>query len=370
MKNSPNPRPALLKFDPALDRLDDEGKELRDGLSALALVGDTLWLACDETTRLDCLTRAEGDIYDGHEQFPLADFLNLQAEEKEEADIEGLDVADGYLWLVGSHSLKRTRPKPGRTPEQNRERLAEVTADGNRFLLARIPLDKGGKIHRLRKQTDEGGQRRVAAQLHGDDKASDLTTALEQDEHLGAFLKLPGKDNGFDIEGLAVSEGRIFIGLRGPVLRGWAAVLEVEVTDEDGDPSRLRLKAIGPGGRPYRKHFLELGGLGVRDLCADGNDLLILAGPTMELDGPVNIFRWGGGARPAEESMIFADGLSRILPVPFGVGTDHAEGITFLPAVEGARREVLVVYDAPSKERKPSREGESVLRADIFELPA
>lgn len=371
-------RPALLKFDPALDPLDDEGKQLRDGLSAAVLDGDTLWLACDETTRLERLTRDRGDAFHAHEQFPLSALLDLQAPEDEEADIEGLAVADGYLWLVGSHSLKRTKAKPDKTPKKNRERLAEVTADGNRFLLARIPLVDDGGTRRPEKESGEGDDRRVAAQLRGDATGSELTAALRQDEHLGRFFgnegeaggRIPSKDNGFDIEGLAVSGGRVFLGLRGPVLRGWATVLEVEVREEGGRPSMLRLKGIGDGDRPYRKHLLELGGLGVRDLCADGNDLLILAGPTMDLDGPTALFRWEGGAHPEKESVVFAGGLKRLLDVPFGRGADHAEGVTLLPAVEGAPREVLVIYDAPSAERKRGREGEAVLRSDIFRLPS
>lgn len=62
---------------------------------------------------------------------------------------------------------------------------------------------------------------------------------------------------------------RLFMGLRGPVLRGWAVILEVELEDND-QPSTLSLKAIGPSDRLYRKHFLHLGGLGIRDLCAQG----------------------------------------------------------------------------------------------------
>lgn len=376
MNTEQNSRPALLKFDPALNRLDDEGKELRDGLSAAALVGETLWLACDETTRLERLTRGRGDIYHAHEQFPLAGLLDLRADEKEEADIEGLDVADGYLWLIGSHSLKRTKPKPGKPADNNRRRLAEVKADGNRFLLARIPLVADGGTYRLEKETGQGDQRRVAAQLGGDHKGSELTAALKDDEHLGPFFGdegevnrgIPGKDNGFDIEGLALSGGRVFVGLRGPVLRGWAAVLEVEVEPDADKPATLRLKGIGPGGRPYRKHFLDLGGLGVRALSADGEDLLILAGPTMDLDGPFTIFRWAGGAAPGEQSVVFSGELKRVLDLPSGAGSDRAEGITLLPAGDGGGAELLVLYDAPSDRRKRGREGEAVLRADIFKL--
>ncbi len=362
-------RPAVLKFDPELNRIDDGGKELRDGISAAVLAGDTLWVACDETTRLDRLTSERGGGYDRHRKFPLCEFLNLHAGEEEEADIEGMDIADGYLWLVGSHSLKRTKPKHGKSADDNRKRLGEVTADGNRFLLARIPLDVDGEGYTLAKETGRGERRRVAAQLRGDDKGSELTAVLRSDKHLGPFFGIPGKDNGFDIEGLALSGGRIFVGLRGPVLRGWATILEVEVQDDEQDSSELRLKGIGPDGRPYRKHFLDLGGLGVRDLCADGKDMLILAGPTMDLDGPVTVFRWEGGHRPEKQSIVFADELKKVIDVPFGIGVDHAETITLLPADESGRRGLLVLYDAPADERKRGREGEAALRADIFTLP-
>jgi len=57
------------------------------------------------------------------------------------------------------------------------------------------------------------------------------------------------------------------------------------------------------------------------------------------------------------------------MDIPFGEGIDHAEGMTRLPADGGGRREVLVLYDAPSERRKRGRDGEAVLRLDIFELP-
>lgn len=195
MSTEQNSRHALLKFDPDLNRLDDEGKELRDGLSAAVLDGDTLWLACDETTRLERLTRDRGEVFHAHARFPLSVPLDLQAPETKEADIEGLDIADGFLWLVGSHSLKRTRPAAGKTPEKNRQRLAEVTPDGNRFLLARVPLVADGGTHRPEETAGEGDGKRVAARLRGDAKGSDLTAALKKGEHLGRFFGNAGDDN-------------------------------------------------------------------------------------------------------------------------------------------------------------------------------
>ena len=371
---------SLLKLDPSLDRLGDKDKNLRDGLSAVVLVENTLWVAGDETTRLERLIRAgNGDgkeVYDRHEAFALSTYLDLPAKDKEEADIEGMDVSDGYLWLVGSHSLKRGQPKKkaGESADAYRKSLlAKPKTDGNRFLLARIPLLRHDDTFKLAKETDVGGSKRVAARLRGDAEGSDLTAALASDKHLGPFLSIPGKDNGLDIEGLCVAGERVFVGLRGPVLRGWATVLELAVRPDPGSPSVFGLQEIGPGGQRYRKHFLDLGGLGVRDLCVDGADLLILAGPTMDLDGPVAIFRWPNGARPGEESVvfadgIFADGIKKLADVPFGADADHAEGMTLHRAEGGQDLSVLLLYDAPSKERKESPDGETNVQADIFRL--
>jgi hypothetical protein len=281
--------------------------------------------------------------------------------------VEGLDYRDGYLWLVGSHSLKRKKPDEDESVNDNIERLSKVTTDGNRFLLARIPVIEEDATYKLQKKVEQNGKKRNAAQLHGDNKSSDLTDALATDKHLRPFLSVPGKDNGFDIEGLAVTGDRIFVGLRGPVLRGWAVILEVELKEDEDNPSKLKLKKIGRDDRPYRKHFLQLGGLGVRDLCVHGSDLLILAGPTMDLDGPVTVFRWPGGTDSEEESLVFADRLDAILEVPYGQdnnkGTDHAEGMTLFG---DNARSLLVVYDSASKERQ---KGANSVEADIFDLP-
>jgi hypothetical protein len=87
-----------------------------------------------------------------------------------------------------------------------------------------------------------------------------LIEALKDDCHLGPFLSfpLPSKENGFDIEGLAVHQDKIFLGFRGPVLRGWAIIVEIEV--EEKEPGVLTLKQIGEQGKLYKKHFVNLNG--------------------------------------------------------------------------------------------------------------
>lgn len=354
----------MLRFDPAL-------AQLRDGLSVALQIGGTLWVANDETTSVERLTvqpAVPGEVVlcDEHQSFPLGEYLDLPVPETdEEIDIEGLAYAgdSGYLWVVGSHSLKRKKAEADKSAQKNIKRLSTVEADGNRFLLARIPVVVQNESYVLTDKVDADD--RTAAKLHGSKRGDDLTEEIAQDEQLRDFLRIPGKDNGFDIEGLAVIGSRLFLGLRGPVLRGWSVLLEIEPELDSGSTDTLVLKKIGPQGQRYRKHFFDLQGLGVRDLCCSGDDLLILAGPTMDLDGPVTVFRWRGGFPSDEQSVVFIKQLEPVLEVPFGQGDDHAEGMCLFDAGEQGGEVLLIVYDSAAKWRK---HGDADVEADMFIL--
>ena len=353
-----------------------KGKELRDGLSVALQIGNTLWVANDESVSLERLTLIKDGSnykYGLHKQFSLADYLKLPVatpkdpEDFEEVDIEGLDYEYGYLWLVGSHSLKRTNPMLEDGPKLAHKQLAKISADGNRYLLARIPLVEVDGSYTLMKEDAQNGKKRTAALLHGTNQGNDLTEALKGDKHLKPFLAIPGKDNGFDIEGLAVIGERIYLGLRGPVLRGWAVILEVEPEEDVKKPSILKLKAIGPKKRLFRKHLIQLGGLGIRDLCVQGQDILILAGPTMELDGTITVFRWKNGAiLQKEECIVPFEALEHVIDVPHKTGTDRAEGITLFSTDKSVSSSLLVVYDSASESRQLKA---NTMVADIMQLP-
>lgn len=383
-----------------------DSKSLGD-LSALACAdttaGRVLWLAGDEAFGIGASREAAKVAArrnailtlrdDGAGAFVLTAVTRLcdvlprvplsppTKDDEGEIDIEGLELAGNHLWLVGSHSTKRKKPKDG---DRDGHRLYKVAVDQNRYLLARLTVDDGVIV------TAAADGARLSATLTGENGKSPLIRVLSDDLHLAPYVRpmraakdekelpLPGKDNGLDIEGLAVRKGRVYLGLRGPVLRGWAIILAVEPKQGD-TPGTLHLGQVGDGGPQVIKHFLWLNGMGIRDLSFDGDDLLILAGPTMDLDGVAAVWRL---ERPAElvdgslsghppgESPFDPGRLHRLFDLPTKVGSDRAEGMVRFD--QWGERAVMVVYDAADADRYLQREGRAVpdaVFADVFRLP-
>lgn len=352
MDNSSLLNQVLLKFE-------DGFKEHREDLSAVLFTSDKhLWIGSDETSTIERLSFIDKENFDTHKRFYVKDFIELPEPEDQEIDIEGLAYSNYYLWFVGSHSWKRKKPKSNKTDVENIDRLAKIKTESNRYILGRIPL-VDGELFKSCQHPEDPETKLTAAKLKLTQGGNVLMDALSTDPHLGYFVSatIPGKDNGFDIEGIVIDRNRLFLGLRGPVLRGWAIMLEIEL--ETISPEVLSLKEIGQ--KLYKKHFIYLNGLGIRDLCLDEEDLLILAGPTMDLDGPVRIYRLRNGLNLADNLLSKPDIVREI---PYGNLEDHPEGITLFDEIT-EMPSLLVVYDSPAKKRL---KGDGDVIADVFKL--
>jgi Protein of unknown function (DUF3616) len=348
-------------------RRDSQDDETHVNLSAVRADGRCLWVAGDETATVERLVAsADGQAYAEQTTYHLADLVELPGEAGDEADIEGLARSGPFLWAVGSHSLKRKKIKGKHDDAKAFQRLASVSGEPNRQVLVRLPVeDDGDGWPAPVPRTGKDAELLTAAVLGGPGEES-LRDLLADDPHLGPFVSIPSKDNGLDIEGIAVAGERVYLGMRGPVLRGWAVLLELWPYVDPDQPGRLRLRE-GADGLPYAKHLLDLDGLGVRDLCPHGDDLLVLAGPTMDLDGPVRVYRWRDGCVVQAPSVVRGDDLARHVDLPHGSGVDHAEGIDVLGTdAAGTADRLLVVYDSPATERLGD---DGSVTADVVLLP-
>ncbi|MBW4552016.1 MAG: DUF3616 domain-containing protein [Aphanocapsa sp. GSE-SYN-MK-11-07L] len=334
-------------------------KDIIKNLSGAVLShqGKFLWLGTDEFTSIERLTKiadAENTFAD-HKRFHLKDFIADFEEEQGEIDIEGLDYHGNYLWLIGSHSSKRKKAKinPDKFKLEKNE-LKKIERQENRYLLARIPVNESGELEaESTAWLPRNGSSNSLMQALANDEYLDLATIIKSKDGGSSpgkevYFYLPSKENGLDIEGLAVCHNQILIGLRGPVLRGIAILLEIEV--EASLPPELSLKAIGNQERLYKRHFLDLNGLGIRELCweDDGESLLILAGPTMDLDGALQLFRLKQPLALEDDSLSSTQNqqLEYLGDIPHGFKSDRAEGL----ALYGSEA-ILVVYDSPNQAR-------------------
>ena len=306
-------------------------------LSAIACEGDTMFLACDEGAGLERLLR-DGDGFGRHRHIPLADLVDLPGGKDGEMDIEGLAIDAGWLWVVGSQAITRDKVKEGDTGAASLAELRDTDWEENRQFLGRFPLvQREGGLWPVAEDGD-----RKAAHLKFTAKGK-LRKWLKKDRLLKPFLGLPSKENGLDVEGIAVRGDRVWLGLRGPVLGQSAAVLEMQMRVTKG--GHLKAKRI-EGHARVRKHFVDTDGQGIRDMKWDGEDLVLVTGPVMSGDGPAAILRLHRFSWRKAEGYVGEDGQVLVQRLPYRENADHPEGLTWLGGSDW-----LVIHDSPGPER-------------------
>ena len=221
-------------------------------LSGITLWRNLLVICPDEGDEFNVL-RAVGPRYE------VAGKVGLLSDSDKEIDMEGAASDLNYVYIVGSHSIRRTILDEDGTYEKNRKRLTRVRPHTESYSLYRVKLCDDGRL--LEKD-------RV-----------DLRDTLDSDEVIGSFFDVPGKENGIDIEGVAVKAGDIYVGFRGPVLRGNFVPVVAFQFEQPED---------------YELKFVQLGGRGIRDLVAVEDGFLILAGPVGDGDGSYRLYLWNG----------------------------------------------------------------------------
>ena len=240
--------------------------------------------------------------------------MQAEAGDDVELDIEALTANGSTVYALGSHSATRSSSDDAkRTAAKNLERLLEgVKPKPERDVLVRFTYDAA--THTASAMTPKS-----------------LRSAIAGHAALAPFAALAGKENGIDLEGLAVDGTTLFAGFRGPVLRhGFVPVLRFAFDDP----------AAGA------VLYVPLDGRGIRDMAKVADGFLLLAGPVGDGDAPHRIYLWNG--RDCIPGKNNGGGTLRLLgdvPAPEG---GKAE-VLLVTAEAAAGYEVLVLFDSLEK---------------------
>ncbi|HDZ75336.1 MAG TPA: DUF3616 domain-containing protein [Aurantimonas coralicida] len=341
------------------DRLAHVDDPIWQDVSALAVTGRSIFCTCDETSTIE---RVSFDPKTGrageHTHFVLGETFDLPEGPGGEMDIEGLAVADGYLWICGSHSLKRDKPE-----DDGLKDMEDIDWDANRGFLGKVPLlDRGGGVFDLVAAIEplDGAPARAARMVPmRKSRKTPIRKMLAKDKLIGPFMDHPCKENGFDIEGLAVTGNTVLLGLRGPVVGSYAMIVRMEM--KDAKNGFLKPRKLD-GGKRYRLQAIDLDGQGIRDMHWQDGRLLILSGATTDLEALQSVFAIED--YDPERNIYEDDALARVLNLPAIRGSDHAEGIAPIE-IDGVAK-LLVAYDSPHEDRTDAKTQR--LSTDMFEL--
>jgi uncharacterized protein DUF3616 len=221
-----------------------------------------------------------------------------------ELDGEGVAFSKGFYYVIGSHG--HPRDSDGKLdPVRDAE-------------LIRARIDAASQIIRFRAK--HGADAKV-------ERTSNLKKMIAAEPAFEGFRDQRLEKNGLTIEGIAVKDGTLFAGFRGPVLDGnkkavvMSAPLDTFFDNAAAQPSLFRLP-LGEG-------------RGVRDLASYEGGILILAGPVGSVPGVYAIYWWDG----ASENVRLLSELTQFDP------KRKPEGLLPLDKKETKLR-VLIIFDS------------------------
>jgi hypothetical protein len=295
----------------------DWKKKDRSSTSAVVEIGQLLLMASDEVPHLLVGRRAnaEGTAFDFKERIRLDAHPGGDPTD-EEVDLEAIAVAGDLVYAIGSHSATRkTADGRNRTQAENRQRQLDPID----------PRPRRNGLFPFRVDTATGTVTPLP-------RLDVIRPILDSDPILRPFARLPGKENGVDLEGLAFHDGKLYAGFRGPVLRhGLVPVLRF---------------APAAGGE-HDILFVSLGGRGIRDLARVSDGFLVLAGPVGDSDQSHEVFWWNGLDCVAGKD-VPPCGLTRVATLPAATGGGRSEGL-FVSSETATTYDVLVVHDGAAE---------------------
>lgn len=267
-----------------------EGLEEPRQMSAIDRLHEFLLIGVDEVIEIDGDEANAIQLFSaaGTGAYTLAASIKLcrsgsaatcSDDERREMDIEALAADGATVYAIGSHSVARRRIDDDKKYKRNRKRITagSVAAPGTDDKHAWKAAD--GRDRLIRLTIDADG-------VPSDMSEISLTGVIGALGTLAPFQGLPSKENGIDIEALAVRGGKLHIGFRGPVLRGgYVPVLKADFDLLAEGAAQIDTDDL---------LFVRLDGLGIRSMTSVSTGFLIVAGPVGDAPGPYKLFHWDG----------------------------------------------------------------------------
>lgn len=309
--------PSLQAGTPAALTLATDAKEFSlsgfsedTDLSGIARAGDYVLVVADEGTSLQL-----GKIDMSAGTIRMESMVPLESAKKKkdgggELDLEGACYApaERAFYVTGSHGVGKKKGD----------------IQPRRFGVYRIPFDP----------------ERGVLDTAGITKSS-LLPWLEESADFKSSLRRPLQQSGFNIEGLAWADGRLFFGIRGPTSGEDSFLIEVAAAALFADGGRGIAPVI---------HRVPLGAdTGIREVVAGGNSLFLLSGNASA--EPSKQFPVSQSRRPDAEFGLWRLPLTKNgKPGPaerlgtVGEADGKAEGLLLLEETPAATR-LLVLHD-------------------------
>jgi len=288
-------------------------------LSAIGQVGPYLVIGGDEAVGPDkdlniiqVLSKQE----DGH--YVTGEDILLPDVEKDggELDIEGIAVDGNYIYVVGSHSFRRNKARSKKSVKRNRKTFnhGKIKDEPSRDWLHRVEVNQ--QVQPLAT------------------KSISLRDVISDHEALETFSEIPSKENGVDIEGIAVAEGWVYVGFRGPVFRdNYVPVLKFKFDQHEKSADLL---------------FVQLDGGGIRGMASVQDGFLLVSGPVGDAAGPYQVYHWNGLDMVPGKDRDDTEGYIKKLG-DLDVSKGKAEGILALQVVRGAdddcQFKFMIIFD-------------------------
>ncbi|MGM4914936.1 DUF3616 domain-containing protein [Rhizobium sp. 768_B6_N1_8] len=303
----------LLNVQPALQ--DEKESENISGADC-AVVGSkgSSCLLIGDEKRYARFFKLEGQtLVPGEELFLLPKFADAdESIEFDETDAEAVAYGNGSYFLVGSHG-------------RNKEGIVQ----DSRYFIYRVEVDPTTGL-----VEDFGSKKKASKQVK---RSANLKAVILADPVLSKHEGDVPDKGGINIEGLAVSGGKLYIGFRGPLQDGKAIIGAISISDAFDNP-KAKLK-------PYS---VELGeGQGVRDIAPAEDGFLILSGPQRDTAGSAAVCFWkpDADAKPCVD--IVKAGPADSKPESLTVLETESDHYKVLIMSDGAPGGAPAIYDVP-----------------------